>query len=128
MKKHVLALCCATMSCAAMASWVRVAEDPEAIAYYDPASVEHTAHVATLWELRDFRRAATSASDRVFRSAKSQTQYDCAAERGRVIVQQPFEGQMGEGRALDAPRIDGDWEAIDPGSARAAVLAQVCGK
>ncbi len=126
MKKHVLALVLAGASGTALASWVRVAEDSEAVGYYDPATVERTAHVVTVWELSDFKRIATTANDHVFRSARRQAQYDCAAGRGRVIAQLPFEGPMGDGRALDAHRVDGEWEAVDPGSARAAVLAAVC--
>ena len=126
MKKHVVAVLLAGVSCASLASWVRVAEDSEAVGYYDPATVERTLHVVTLWELSDFKRVATTASDHMFRSARRQMQYDCVGGRGRVISQLPFEDQMGEGRALDAQRIDGDWEAVDPASARGAVLGQVC--
>jgi hypothetical protein len=126
MKKPVLALLLASASWAASASWVQVTEDSEAVRYYDPASVQRTVHVVTVWELSDFKRVATTANDHFFRSAKRQTQYDCVGSRGRVIAQLPFEGQMGEGRALDAHRVDGDWEEVDPGSAQAAVLGQVC--
>lgn len=126
MKKHAIALLLAGLSCAASASWVKVSEDTDTVGYYDPATRVRVATVVTVAELSDFKRAATTANDRVFRSALIQRQYDCVAARVRTISQAPFEDQMLAGRALDAPALNGRWRPVVPGSTRATARNVIC--
>jgi hypothetical protein len=128
MKKHAVALLLTGLSCAAMASWVKVAEDTDTVGYYDPATLARAGNVLTVTELNDFKRPATTSTDRVFRSARSQRQYDCVAGRMRTVSLAPFEGQMGDGRALDVPPPTSDWVAVVPGSTRADTLHALCSR
>jgi hypothetical protein len=128
MKNHVVALLLAALSCAATASWVKVSEDSESIGYYDPATLVRTGTNVTVAELSDFRRAATSSNDHVFRSARIQSEYDCAGALVRIVSTTGFEGPMGEGRALDGTTGNGDWDPIVLGSARGEAFNLVCGR
>ena len=126
MKKHAIALLLAGLSCAASATWVQVSADTDTIGYYDPATRVRVGSVVTVAELSDFKRAATSATDRVFRSALIQRQYDCAAARARTVSQANFEDQMLAGRALDVQVLNGRWRAVVAGSTRAIALNVIC--
>lgn len=126
MKKHAIALVLAGLSCAASATWVQVTEDADTVGYYDPATRVRVGDVVTVAELTDFKRAATTATDRVFRSARLQRQYDCVAARVKTLSQAPFEDQMLAGRALDAPALIGRWRAVLPGSTRATARNVIC--
>jgi hypothetical protein len=126
MKRQAIALLLAVLSGAAMADWQQVSDDSEAVAYYDPATLVRTGDLVTVSELNDFKRVATTVSDALFRSSMTQRAYDCAGARTRIITLQPFDGQMGAGRALDIMTVDGEWQDIAAGSARADAYNLAC--
>lgn len=126
MKKHAIALLLAVLSGTALADWQQVSDDSEAVGYYDPTTVARTGDIVTVSELSDFKRVATTVSDALFRSSMTQRAYDCAGARTRIVTLQPFEGQMGAGRALDIMNVDGQWEDIAAGSARDDAYQRVC--
>lgn len=126
MKRHAIALLLAVLSGAAMADWQQVSDDSEAVGYYDPTTLVRTGDLVTVSELGDFKRVATTVSDALFRSTMTQRAYDCANSRTRILTLQPFEGQMGAGRALDIMNVDGQWQDIVAGSARADAFTRAC--
>ena len=126
MKRHAIALLLAILSGAALADWQQVSDDSEAVAYYDPATLVRSGDLVTVSELKDFKRVATTVTDALFRSTMTQRAYDCAAARTRIVTLQPFEGQMGAGRALDIMNVDGEWRDVVAGTARADAFARAC--
>ena len=126
MKRHAIALALAALSCTAMADWQQVSENSETIGYYDPATVVRTDDGVTVSELHDFKRVATTATDSLFRSTNTQRVYDCANVRVRIITVQPYSGQMGGGDALAPMNVDGEWQPIVEGTARAEMFNLLC--
>jgi hypothetical protein len=126
MKKHAIALALAALSCTAMAGWEPISDNSESVGYYDPSTLVRTGDEVTVSELNDFKRVATTVSDALFRSTTTQRAYDCAGARTRIITLQPFEGQMGAGRALNPMNVDGDWQDIVVGTPRADAYNLMC--
>lgn len=126
MKKHAIALMLAALSCTAMGAWEKVSDDEDTVGYYDPATVVRTDDGVAVTELNDFKRVATTVHDALFRSTTSDRVYDCAAAQFRIVTVLPFEGQMGEGRALAPMNVDGDWQPVVAGTPRADLFQLVC--
>jgi hypothetical protein len=126
MKRHAIALLLIALSGTAMAGWEQISDNSELVGYYDPSTVVRTGDEVTVSELNDFKRVATTVSDALFRSTTTQRAYDCAGARTRIVTLQPFEGQMGGGRALDVMNVDGEWQDIVAGTARADAYNLLC--
>ena len=126
MKRHAIALVLAALSCTAMADWQRVSENSETVGYYDPDTVVRTDDGVSVSELHDFKRVATTVTDSLFRSTNTQRIYDCTNLRARIMTVQPYDGQMGQGQALAPMNVDGEWQPVVAGTARADLLNILC--
>jgi hypothetical protein len=85
MKKAVLSLLLATMSTGAMAEWVQVYEGETSAAYADLTTIRKMGKTVKMWDLVDMKQPQVINGE-LFQSVKSQSEYDCANVRSRLLT------------------------------------------
>jgi hypothetical protein len=108
----VLLLLCAAP---AWAGWKAVDENAAGITYADTAAIEHAGDTARMWSLLDYASFQRMVEVGYF-SQKTQTEFDCAQRRSRVLALSLRDGHMGEGKAIYADDTAHEWEAVETGS------------
>ena len=71
----------ALVPAAAQADWVKVAETRDTVYYVDPATIRTDGSVRQVWELQDFADKRPNGA----RSRRALFEFDCSAERWRVL-------------------------------------------
>jgi len=112
------------ISAPAAAEWTKVHESEEGTSYVDPPTIRKEGATRQVWRLEDLRKAGSRGE----RSVRAMTQYDCAAERQRIVTFTLHAGPMAKGKLLARQDPSGDWIYVAPNTAAAAVMRYVCGR
>jgi len=113
----------------AQSDWVALGRLQDSEFYYDPVNIRQTVSVLTktphLWRVWTIQSwdAPTAAGAR---SDRSQYEYDCSANRFRVLQQQSFTGSMADGLRLAKISSPSDWMVVSPNTAPANLRDIVC--
>jgi hypothetical protein len=111
----------------AYAEWVKVAENKQAgmTVYVDPDTIRRKEDVVKMWDLYDFKTVQTKVGDS-FLSVRSQTQYDCAEERTRILACTWFLGNMGNSKPVLSNSDEQKWKPVEPESVRRTLWKVAC--
>jgi len=101
----------------AYAEWVAVGGNEEAVVtvYADPGTIRRAGNLVTVWHLNDFKNVQI-VKGTPYLSVKAQHQYDCTADRERILALMKFSGNMGSGRVVYKDSHEGKWKPVAPGS------------
>ncbi len=94
--------------------------------YVDPTTIHPDGGFMTVWELRDYRSAQGGITGRRFLSATTQKQFDCPAQRYRLLAYADFTGPMGSGDRRNGAVDPKVWRPIEPNSSNYAIWAMIC--
>ena len=102
------------------AEWVDVAGKLEKgrtvyTVYIDTDSIHRYGDIVTLWALFDYMTIQSIVGG-PWLSSKTRREYDCVAERGRLVGYMTFTGNMGSGEAVYSNSSQGAWESMAPDS------------
>ena len=113
----------------AYAEWVIVSINGEAgvTVFVDPDTIWRKGDMVTMWELRNFKTVRTAA-DTAYLSTKTQTEFDCAEERMRMLEFSMFAGNMGSGDVVLEKADEEKWEPVAPGTVNQALWKRACAK
>ena len=92
--------------------------------YVDPAQIQRTGPLATLWQLTDLQWNNITR----FLSLKTQKEFDCERSRVRVLQVIEFSRQMGTGRSRSGYIENGNWQVIGEPSSDYILWKAACGK
>lgn len=96
--------------------------------YVDPDTLRRKGELVKLWELNDYKTIQTDGSNS-FLSLKSQSEFDCAEERIRLLAATEFSGNMGKGQVVSSSHFgEGGWAPVQPDSVGEIVWKLVCDK
>lgn len=109
----------------ASAKWVLVADTLQQKSYADPETVRRQAEKAKIWELTEFRSDQTVAGT-VFRSMKTQMEYDCENELVHTIYGSFYSGPMGKGDFVESVNGNFEWLPVVPETVAYRLLRMVC--
>jgi hypothetical protein len=95
------------------AEWVLTSGNDESglKVYIDPDSIRRQGNLAKMWQLYDYKNVQTVAGDSLL-SIKRFNEYDCTAERTRMLGYTWFSGNMGSGSVVySTPEVQ-PWESV----------------
>jgi hypothetical protein len=92
----------------AQADWVKVAEARDTIYYVDPATIRTDGSVRQAWEIQDFADKRPNGA----RSRHALFEFDCSAERWRVLSIADHPEPMGGGTAFGTWTGQSEWSYI----------------
>jgi hypothetical protein len=106
---------------------VEVFHTDNASLYVDSDTIRREGGLVKLWDLIDAKTIQTEA-DISYLSIKSQTEYDCLNERGRLLTIMFFSGNMGSGKVLFSGSDKQTWVPVDPEGLDKVRWDYACGK
>jgi hypothetical protein len=92
----------------AVAEWVKVAETRDTVYYVDPATIHTDGSVRQAWEIQDFADKRSNGA----RSRRALFEFDCSAERWRVLSVADHPERMGGGTAFGKWAGESEWSYI----------------
>lgn len=122
MKRIVLAVLLSA-SLPASAVWVWVADAGETSRYIDPTTLKKQGPSRVIWELTDYK--APTAYGNL--SAISRWEYDCSADRKRLLTSAFYSGKMGTGSVISSNSSTSEWDHHPPNSVGSALSKLICG-
>jgi hypothetical protein len=127
MFKYILMVILAVASNSAMAEWVKVGGSDAFTTYTDPATLLKAGNSIRMWTLVDFKTVKT-ASNKQFKSLKSQYEFDCKGERLQILANAFHAENMGGGAVVLGDSNLGKWVPVTPGSVGHNFWQAACAK
>jgi len=115
MRKVILMMLLTVASNSAMAAWIDVGSNESTIIYVDPATVQRTGNMATMWHLTDFKTAQKDMGEK-YLSTKDQNEYDCKEVKLRRRASSQHSDNMGEGKVVYSDSFTTRWKPVPPDS------------
>lgn len=110
-------------TCSAGAEWVRVFRSNGDSFYFDPIAIRKDGGQRTVWQLQDLKRRNKAG----VRSIRARVEYDCDAERGRLLSLSEHSKSMASGKEINTYQLKNEsWTDVPPNSADAATLKMAC--
>ena len=127
MKRLLMGLMLLVTAGAASAEWTDVGDNERLIQYVDRATIRRNGNFVKMWDLLDYKTVKTSAGVS-YLSGKTQQEFDCQEERGRILAFTWFDGLMGSGNVVYSNSDTQQWDPIQPGSSGETLWKIACGK
>lgn len=127
MRRILLMILMTVAGNSAAAEWVKVGNNETDVFYADPATIIKSSSKVKMQTLHDFRIAVRAAGN-VLLSTVMQEEYDCIANRSRVLFYSLYTKNMGKGREIHKDTEPHDWEPVRPGSVREALFRFACNR
>ena len=117
-----LALLLLLLAAPAWAGWKAVEDSAAGTIYADAATIMRSGDTARMWWLLDYKSFQRMVEVGYF-SQKTQSEFDCAGRRARVLETSLRAEHMGEGKAVYADESPHDWEPLDAGTEKLWAIA-----
>ena len=114
-----------TLSASTLAEWTRVETAGENTFYIDYTSIRKDGNRRAVWEIQDLNQRSTKG----VMSRRSRNEYDCNAEKNRILSISVHSESMAGGETLASGTASAPtWGDISPGSPFDRILKIVCAK
>jgi hypothetical protein len=107
--------------------WTQAARTAEATILYDKQSIRRTSLGATLWTLTNFN-ATEMIEGKSHKSAKTQFEFDCQAERYRVLATIFYADTAGLGKVNSSTSQVEPWNPVAPTTMAHRLMGIVCAR
>ena len=123
-KKFLLACWLVLATVPVWADWVQVSESTQGtVIYADPATIRASGALRRIWLIQSLSTPLESGA----RSLKGFWEFDCKAQRSRVLQFSAHSMPMGEGAVFElVARPADEWVYVAPGALAAASLKYAC--
>ncbi|MDP1947731.1 MAG: hypothetical protein Q8L77_09550 [Nitrospirota bacterium] len=112
----------------ACGKWVKIGGSDIHTEYMNLQSVHREGTLVKMWGLRDFK-AIQKWGDLTFLSNKSQWEFNCLTRQYRLLGNNWYSGQMGNGEMVKSSTIDADkWELVSSGDWSQNQWSIACGE
>jgi Surface-adhesin protein E len=128
MQKTLWFMLLATLCTTARADWSMLEDNDSEYVYVDADNIVKNGSTAKLWELVNYKTTRTDETGDAYVSARTQQEFDCTAQRFRILSYSFHRDAMAEDEAVYADTDIGDWQPIMPGGLAAAKWQMACGK
>ncbi len=110
----VLAVICNNV----MAEWDKFVEYDEKplVVYVDPTAIRKNGNNVKMWGLSDYKEAQELAFLPLYRSIKSQYEFNCKGEQAKELYASYHAKNMGEGKVIFSDNIPENWIPVSPDS------------
>ena len=110
----------------AWSAWLQMSsQDANSVTYADPDTIKIDGQLRQVAELHDFKAPDKARGNR---STRVLSEYDCKEGRIRILQEDYFSGQMGEGKRLGGYEGPSAWIRIAPDTRGATLLKFVCSR
>lgn len=109
----------------APSDWFKLTQSAEASVSYDRTSLRKTSVGSTIWTLTTFY-VSERLDGKTYRSAKGQFEFNCKAERYRVLGTLFYEGAGASGKVVSTTSEVEPWAPIAPGTMAQTLMAVAC--
>jgi hypothetical protein len=106
----VMAVLLGLIATSAQAEWVKVAQSGETTYYIDPTTLQKDGGLRKIWEIQDFAAARAGG----VRSRGALFEFDCGAERWRVLSVADHAEPMAAGKVVGSWEGQSDWASLAP--------------
>jgi hypothetical protein len=106
----ILVVMLAVAATSARAQWVKVAEDGDTAYYVDPATLRRDGGLRQVWEIQDFAARRPGGA----RSRYALFEFDCSAERWRVLSITDHAEPMAAGNVVGSWKGESAWGYVAP--------------
>jgi hypothetical protein len=107
-------------------AWVQMSsEGASSVMYADPDTIKIDGQFRQIVELHDLKAQDRARGNR---STKVLSEYDCKEARIRLLQEEYFSGQMGEGERLGRTAEPTDWFPLAPGTRGWNLMKFVCSR
>lgn len=127
MRKVILMMLLAGMSCSAMAEWANIGSNEKTAIYVDQSTVERKGDMATMWHLTDFNNHQQDMGEK-YLSTKDQNEYDCKVMKWRRRAAEQYAKNMGAGKLVYSDTYTTRWMPVPVDSGVEILLNFACKK
>jgi hypothetical protein len=124
MKKIIIGCLLATSGASALAEWTPYFLLGDVVFSIDHETIRRDGSMRKVWQIHDYKQLGKYGE----MSVRMRTEYDCQAERHRVLSISLHSENMASGETLKSTSHVGLWLDIPPGSAAEVALKIVCAK
>lgn len=117
-KKLGFALALAIVSSGALATWEKVAsdDDDDGSMYVDRATIRKSGATVKMWDVMSYQKIRNARGVEPFFSIRSLSEYDCNAEKYRLLSYSFHTGKMASGQISSSDTEVRNWKPIPPGT------------
>jgi len=113
----------------AAADWAWLTANDTMTAYFDMGNIRrYEGGFVRMWALSDLSKPQLSdPNNKYFRSAASQSEFDCVKRQSRLLSYRWYAGGMGRGELVYSDYDPGGWTPVAPNTLAAALMRAACG-
>lgn len=132
MKRTLTMIMSAVMLNAATAgaAWTRVGENDDMVVYADSVTIKRAGNLTRLWQLNDLKAerstAVTMSAGEWYSSVRLHLEYDCTAEKARVLAFVAHTASMGGGKVVLDDKEAQPWSTISRDPMRLTLYKMAC--
>jgi hypothetical protein len=116
----------------ASAEWRRAGENDDMVVYTDSATTKRAGNLARLWQLNDLKAegstAVTMSAGEWYLSTRLQLEFDCVANKVRILSFAAHTAKMGNGKVVLADNEAQAWGAISRDPINLTLYKMACNK
>ena len=106
----------------AWAGWEKAATSPNGTFYLDHATIHKNGDLRQAWQVEDLAKKRPDGA----MSIRTLREYDCKADKVRVVSISDHDGAMATGHAIHSSDKPGKWVAIPPATVISILSKVVC--
>lgn len=104
------------------AEWTKVNEYAKSTVYVNLDKIQRDDNLVKMWTMSDYKSPQHTSHKKLFRSIKSQAEYDCNASTRRIVSTTHYSGRKGKGEVVYSnayfdkpwlPVVNNDLESLE---------------
>jgi hypothetical protein len=127
MLKVILMLALGLTCSSAMAGWTKVHEYTKATVYVNLATIQRDENLVKMWSMSDYKSPQHAHQKELYRSIKSQAEYNCNERTRRIVSITFYSGRKSNGDVVYSNAyFDKPWIPVALGSIEENELGLAC--
>jgi hypothetical protein len=106
--------------------WVRYAENDDGMMYFDSLRTRKMGDTSFVWDLHNFSAPVKDQNGKTFQSALYAIEYNCRAQKRRILGSSRLSGAMGVGDTVSEETLVSEWRDAFPGSLAGELFRHIC--
>ena len=106
--------------------WVRYAQNDDSMMYFDSLRTRKMGDTSFVWDLHNFSAPAKDQNGKAFQSVLYAIEYNCRAQKRRVLSLLRLSDQMGKGDTVSEETVVSEWSDATPSSLAGELFKHIC--
>ena len=94
--------------------------------YFDSLRTRKMGDTSFVWDLHNFTAPVKDANGKTFQSALYAIEYNCRAQRRRILSLSRLSAEMGKGEVVSEETLVSEWRDAFPGSLAGELFRHIC--